>query len=692
MTGSPVVVLDGDRFYVADPSGDADGGSDGFYADDVRFLRRWRLRIDGQRPEVLGGGEDGDPAAWSVHGRVPGLTTHRRLRVSRAGLRDTLHLTNHARAPRDAVVSFAFDADFADLLEVRRRTSGRGLQFAPDMPPVAFTRSWDAGTGAWRFTGATAGWWAGVAVTFTVDGVPGDTDFSWRCEIPPRTTATVEARVVLLHDAQQSVDPGTTLAAAEQAARDRHDEWRRRVPALSTRSAPLARTWARSLADLDALRIPRRRPGGGDDDQELLVPAAGCPWFMAVFGRDTLLTCLFTLALGQEPAKAALRALADLQATADDPERDAGPGKIVHEVRAGKLAAASGALPYYGSVDATPLFVVLAAETWRWTGDDALLRELEPNLRAAMGWIEGPADLTGRGYVEFQRRSSHGLDVQSWKDSPDSMLFADGTQAATPLAVSEVQGYAYAARLGLAAVARKVWGDGSYADRLERDADALRERFDRDFWVPSPAGGHYALGLDGDGRRVDALTSAIGHVLAAGIAADGRIGPTARALLAPDLFSGWGVRTMSTGAVGYDPIGYHTGTVWPHDTAMAAIGLAAIGHRAEALALLDALLDAAAHVGWRLPEVLTGHPRADTRLPIVYPTSSSPQAWAAAAPVGALVAILGLTPDPDSRSIIAPHPVPRDLDLALSGVPAFGRGWDVVAAHGRVRVTPAAPT
>jgi glycogen debranching enzyme len=149
---------------------------------------------------------------------------------------------------------------------------------------------------------------------------------------------------------------------------------------------------------------------------------------------------------------------------------------------------------------------------------------------------------------------------------------------------------------------------------------------------------------------------------------------------------------MSTGAVGYDPIGYHTGTVWPHDTAMAAIGLAAIGHRAEALALLDALLDAAAHVGWRLPEVLTGHPRADTRLPIVYPTSSSPQAWAAAAPVGALVAILGLTPDPDSRSIIAPHPVPRDLDLALSGVPAFGRGWDVVAAHGRVRVTPAAPT
>jgi glycogen debranching enzyme len=417
------------------------------------------------------------------------------------------------------------------------------------------------------------------------------------------------------------------------------------------------------------------------------VPAAGLPWFMTVFGRDTLITCLLSLSVSQDLARSALRTFAALQSTVDDPARDAQPGKIPHELRFGKLAALGTGLPYYGSADATPLYLMLAAETWRWTGDDELARELEPALRAAMGWIEGPADLTGRGYVEFQRRSEHGLAVQTWKDSPiSSMRFADGSAAAAPLAVCEVQGYAYAGRLGLAEIARAVWHDEAYADRLERDAAALRQRFDRDFWVETAAGGHYALALDAGGRRVDSLTSDIGHLLWTGITAGKHAARTADTLLGDELFSGWGVRTMSPANLGYDPVGYYIGTVWPHDTAVACAGLARAG-RPDAVILLRSLVDAASYLDWRLPEALAGLPRAETGFPVAYPESSSPQAWAAAATIGALAAVLGLHPDRAAGRLTAAATVPADLDLTLHGVPALGRRWNVRASAGAVRVT-----
>jgi glycogen debranching enzyme len=416
------------------------------------------------------------------------------------------------------------------------------------------------------------------------------------------------------------------------------------------------------------------------------VPAAGLPWFMTVFGRDTLITCLQTLPLGQRPARAALCALAAVQSTVDDPGRDAEPGKIVHELRAGKVARLARTLPYYGSVDATPLFVLLAAETWRWTGDDALLHELEPALRAALGWMEGPADLSGRGYLEFHRRSPTGLEVQTWKDSFNSMLFADGRRALSPIAGCEVQGYGYAARLGLADVARAVWADGVLADRLERDAAELKARFHRDFWVDTPAGGHYALALDADGARVDSLTSNIGHLLWTGIAADSAVDRTVAALLSPELFSGWGIRTMSTADAGYHPVEYHDGTVWPHDTSLVALGLARAGRYAEAGVLLRALVEAAESLDWRLPEVLAGFDRAETGFPLVYPTTCSPQAWAAAAPVAALAAVLGLAPDRAAGALTARGAPPPDLDLVLAGVPALGRLWTVTARAGAVTV------
>lgn len=664
----PVVVLDGNRFFVADPAGDAGSGREGLYADDTRVLRVWRLTVDGQRPAPFGGGVGGAPSSWSVYGRAAGLIVRRQFRVSRSGLRETLSVINSGTAPRQVTIRYAVDADFLDLFEVKAKELNKPVLFVSAVPTTTVERS--AVDGAIRLSATAGTWQAGVDVALRPPGERTDDGFAVTADVAPRSTWTLQARVTLLG--------APPLERAEADAAQALEDWRRTVPVLTSPSEPLSLTWARSTADLAALRMST--PDGG-------VPAAGLPWFMTIFGRDTLITCLLGLSVAPDLARSSLRRLAALQSTVDDPARDAQPGKIPHELRFGKLAALGTGLPYYGSADATPLYLMLAAETWRWTGDDELARELEPALRAAMSWIEGPADLTGRGYVEFERRSEHGLAVQTWKDSPiSSMRFADGSAASAPLAVCEVQGYAYAGRLGLAEIARAVWHDDAYADRLERDAAALRERFDRDFWVRTAAGGHYALATDAAGRRVDSLTSDIGHLLWTGIAVGDHAARTAASLLGGELLSGWGVRTMSPSNLGYDPIGYYIGTVWPHDTAVACAGLARSGHP-DAVLLLRSLLDAASHLDWRLPEALAGLPRAETGFPVVYPDSSSPQAWAAAATIGALAAVLGLRPDRAAGRLTAAPTVPEDLDLTLRGVPALGRRWDVRATGGTVKVT-----
>jgi len=663
-----VVVLDGNRFYVADPGGDAGSGHEGLYADDTRVLRRWRLTVDGQRPVVFGGGQDGAPHGWSIYARAAGLVVRRRFRVSQAGLRETLSVTNSGTERRQVAIRYAADADFLDLFEVKARELHKPVLFVSAVPATTVVRS--TVDGAIRLAATAGSWRAGVDVAVNPPGEHTDDGFAVTADVAPRSTWTLEATVTLL-----GAQP---LERAEADAERRLGEWRRDIPVLTSPSGPLTQAYRRSTADLAALRM---------STADGAVPAAGLPWFMTVFGRDTLITCLLSLSVNQDLARSALRTFAALQSTVDDPARDAEPGKVPHELRFGKLAALGTGLPYYGSADATPLYLMLAAETWRWTGDDELVRELEPALRAAMSWIEGPADLTGRGYVEFQRRSEHGLAVQTWKDSPiTSMRFADGSPAAAPLAVCEVQGYAYAARLGLAEIARAVWRDEPYADRLERDAAALQQRFDREFWVETAAGGHYALALDASGRRVDSLTSDIGHLLWTGIAVGDHADRTADTLLGDGLFSGWGVRTMSPANLGYDPIGYYIGTVWPHDTAVACAGLARSG-RPDAAVLLRALLDAASALDWRLPEALAGLPREETGFPVAYPDSSSPQAWAAAATLGALAAVLGLRPDRAAGRLTAAPTVPDDLDLTLHGVPALGRRWNVRAAGGAVQVT-----
>jgi glycogen debranching enzyme len=411
------------------------------------------------------------------------------------------------------------------------------------------------------------------------------------------------------------------------------------------------------------------------------------PWFMTVFGRDTLLTSIQTLLFGPELARGALAVLADLQAHHDDPAIDAEPGKIVHEVRHGK-AAEKWFARYYGSVDATPLYLVLLSEVWRWTDDTPLVRGLrEPALRV-LEWIDRYGDRDGDGFVEYERRTERGLENQSWKDSHDSQRFADGRIARTPIAPCEVQGYVYDAKVRTAELAREVWRDSALADRLEREAAELRQRFDEAYWVEE-RGGYYALALDGDKNRVDSMCSNIGHLLWSGIVPDERAGAIVDRLMGDDLWSGWGVRTMSAADAAYNPLSYHNGTVWPHDNSLIAAGLARYGRWPEAHRIIRVTLAAAHHFGYQLPEVFAGLHRSETGFPIAYPTAARPQAWAAGAPVLLLQLLLGLRPDPRNHRLetLAPPQLPSWAGtVRLQGVRAFDQPWDVRLEDGRVRV------
>jgi glycogen debranching enzyme len=339
---------------------------------------------------------------------------------------------------------------------------------------------------------------------------------------------------------------------------------------------------------------------------------------------------------------------------------------------------------YYGTVDATPLFLILLSEHWRWTDDPVLAQQLEGSALRALGWIDGPGDRDGDGFVEYLRRARRGIKHQSWKDSDSSMVFRDGTFAEPPIASAEVQGYVYDAKLRMAELARDVWGDPERAVRLVAEAELLRERFNDAFWVDD--GGYYALGLDRDKRLIDGVASNMGHLLWSGIVTPERTERVAETLLGDGLWSGWGVRTLSAAETAYNPLVYHNGTVWPHDNSLIAAGLGCAGRAADAQQILERLIEAAVHFDYRLPEVFAGFERTAERPPVVYPTASSPQAWAAGTPVLLLQALLGLEPVRAERRLRSTAgELPEWTEgLVLSVVHAFGRLWTVRVESGRV--------
>ncbi|MGH8869616.1 MAG: amylo-alpha-1,6-glucosidase [Actinomycetes bacterium] len=624
-------IVSGRVFCVGDARGDVDTAAHpdhGLYAEDTRHLSRWVLTLDGALPQPL---SDQQGSAWARlllapparrhHG--PAYTLRRDRHVAADGLVEELTLTSHDREPLTVSLNLAVDTDYADLFEVRGVADPRHRQVTRTADPGGLHL-------AYRRESSGVGFAVATAVTSTEPTRADATGLHWDVRLPPGGRWTTRVAVGTRAGAPTASEPVTSCAAA----RDREaTELARFSAGVAGRPdgwegwEGLARCWDQSLRDLAALRV--HPPGRPDLD----VPAAGLPWFCTLFGRDSLLTSWFALPYLPTLARDTLDGLAGLQGTVVDPAREEEPGKILHELRGGELPTCED-LPYgryYGTVDATPLFLCLLDAYHRATEDDALVRRLEEHARAAVTWMTDHGDADGDGYLTYAAHNDRGLANHCWKDSPTSVVHRDGTLARGPIAVAEAQGYAYDAYVRIARLAREVWADEAFAAALHERASALRERFARDFWLPDL--GYPALALDGDKKPVDALASNVGHLLWSGILPDEQADAVAARLMRPDMFSGWGLRTLAAAETAYHPLEYHCGSVWPHDTAIAAAGLARYGHHDAARALATGLVEAATHLDHRLPEVFAGFDRDETGVPVGYPTACSPQAWAAATPL-----------------------------------------------------------
>jgi glycogen debranching enzyme len=681
-----MTILEGSTFCICDEIGDLGAETSGFFTEDTRVLSRLELRINGARPLLLSSGRvEYFSAAFYLRNPVVGGLPQDSVSIARErfvgdGMQDRIVLRNEAREPLALELALDVGADFADIISVKAHDFALGDPLhAPPLPPPAAPRldrasnqlvleEPDGRGGTTQVLLSRPGEVEGGTVRFPLSLAPRE---QWELRVD--VVASLSGEELLPAGVERHFGEGRAHVQASL------DAWHLRVPHLQTADDPLDHAFTQAVEDLAALRM---RTGDGTG----MLPAAGMPWFMTVFGRDTLITSLQTMLLGPELARASLRALAALQAERDDAEVDAEPGKILHELRRGR-AVDSWFGTYYGTVDATPLFVILLSELWRWSGDGGVVEELRGPALAALRWIDEHGDADGDGFVEYERRTPRGLENQSWKDSGDSQRFHDGTFARAPIAPVEVQGYVYDAKVRAAELARAVWRDDELAGRLEREAGELRRRFDERFWVEE-RGGFYALALDGDKRPVDSLCSNVGHLLWSGIVPEERVDAVASRLLADELWSGWGVRTMSTLDAAYNPLTYHNGTVWPHDTSIAAWGLARCG-RVDAVHLIGrTLLDAAAWFDWSLPEVFAGYARGETPFPIAYPTAARPQAWAAGTPILLLRLLLGLEPDPAAGVLRGSDRAPVWLNgLELTGVRALGQSWRVWVAGGRVTVT-----
>jgi glycogen debranching enzyme len=683
-------ILEGSTFCICDELGDVGAQeTSGFFAWDTRFLSHMRLKVNGARPLLLSSDKvDYFSAAFYLRNPLAGglpqdsLSLVRERFVGEDGMQDRVSVRNESMQPVAFELALELQCDFADIFLVKARDFALGDPMHAVPLPDPSPHRWESDARQLVFTDADTEF---MAVTQVMLSRPGDLDGStvrYRIDLEPRAAWDLVLDVHVSLDGQL-VQPEAlerSFGAELEHVRESVSAWRLRVPQLRATWDPLLYTFGQSVADLASLRI-RARDGIGN------LPAAGCPWFMTVFGRDTLITCLQTLLFGPELARAALETLAELQAHEENPAIDAEPGKIVHEVRHGKAARRFFGT-YYGTVDATPLYLILLSEVWRWTDDAALVRNLRGPALRALEWIDEHGDGDGDGFVEYRRRTERGLANQSWKDSGDSQRFADGRIAEPPIAPVEVQGYVYDAKRRTAELARQVWRDRDLADRLEREADELHDRFNKAFWNPE-RGGFYVLALDGEKRQVDSVCSNVGHLLWSGIVPTERADAVVDQLMGEGLWSGWGVRTMSAAEAGYNPLSYHNGTVWPHDNSLIAWGLARYGRWPEMQRIARRQLEAAGHFGWQLPEVFAGLRRSDTPFPIAYPTAARPQAWAAGTPVLLLQLLLGIQPDPRLHSLVsvAPPALPSWLGaVRLSGVRAFESQWEVRLEKGSVRV------
>ncbi|RKP48820.1 amylo-alpha-1,6-glucosidase [Cohnella endophytica] len=663
------VIKNNDLFLMTDHHGDILGNDaqGGLYMKDTRFLSKLELTLNGKRPLLLSSAADENYVArirlTNEHEEEAGnvklwresVEIIRERFIYGEVLYETIFLTNFSTKPLTFDIGFSMEADFSDMFLIR------GFQPAEELGTITERKF---GKDGWH------------SVYKGVDGVRRETKIIWDAEpeeisgqgdvryairLEPKEAKSITFTVIpSIDDNQPAIYPRSKALAELEGI---YASWNENTTKIETDSTVLAGLYDRGVQDLRVLLT---------DFGQGLFPVAGLPWYAVPFGRDSLIAALQMLPLDPEIARGTLKIMAAHQGTELNPWKDEQPGKIMHEMRSGELAR-SGQVPfapYYGSIDSTPLFILLAAEYAHWTGDTDTVERLLPNIDRALEWIEKYGDRDGDGWVEYHQESSKGIANQGWKDSADSVIHKNGEFAQAPIALVEVQGYVYQAKNRLAPILEKL-GHTEKAKRLTEEAANLKAKFDEVYWMPEDQ--FYAIALDGDKKQVQSVTSNPGHLFMSGLVDSDRARIVAQRLVAPDMFSGYGIRTMSSESTGYNPMSYHDGSIWPHDNSLAFLGMSQMGFKDEAATVINGLLKAAERFEYnRLPELYCGYD-VSVGYPVSYPVACSPQAWAAGTSVLMVQAMLGLLPDALEGTIKLNPFLPDGIrNLTVKDIPVAG--------------------
>jgi len=680
-----IVINNGTTFLVSDEKGNMlEDPEYGLYYRDMRYLRKFNMTINGKELHLLTSRNiNYFSAAYylsnpELDGIKPNALSIVRKRTVGEGMRETVEVRNHTTDDVHLELAFDIKVDFADLFEIREYTQSEKGDFKQETDKNSITFSYSKENYERKtlinFDSELKASFDGPKAIFKV-------------HIPARSNWKLKINVDVgkgknLHHCDldcEEMDPSNLEKEREKDLK----VWIAKAPVLETDHDALKHSYARSMKDLMALRIKDE-----NFDKNLFILAAGIPWFSTLFGRDSLIVAYQTLIIDPFIAKGTLKTLANFQGTEVNNYKEEEPGKILHEIRFGELAFFKKIphTPYFGTVDATPLFLILACEYFFHTQDKDFINEIMPNILLAIKWIDEYGDKDKDGYLEYLKATEQGLDNQGWKDSGDSVKFRDGRLALAPIAICEVQGYVYRAKKGLSRLFASL-GDPSASEAIGLEADQLKEKFNKDYWMPEDK--FFAEALDKDKKKVDSFTSNTGQLLWSGIVEKEKAQYVAEKLMHEDMFSGWGVRTLSKASYAYNPISYHNGSVWPFDNSLIAEGLRNYGFDKEAKKIIEALIEAGAHFNHRLPELFCGYPRVEAKFPVEYPTSSSPQAWSTGAITLFIKTLFGFKPDSENDKGFSMNPILLEgMDqLSLSGVQFNGQKVTIKVHRDNERVS-----